>query len=168
MSRKNIMTVLERLMKEHYFNAEWQITWLDESQAVRLNIQCPLANEEQYLLKNKDGQQNNATEIIYETRVLFYDANRYHISSDDLLQVIPVDSTQGIKYGELVSFVKYLKQIIQKLPLRFAEFLEDDAMDVFQAEWNDSEYQLIRQRIIDQRRYSDERVYLPSDREADQ
>ncbi|MBG9983215.1 DUF3013 family protein [Aerococcaceae bacterium DSM 111020] len=168
MSRKNIMTVLERLMKEHNIHAEWQITWLDESHAVRMNLQCPLKNNEQYLLKNKEGQQNDSAEIIYETRVLFYDANRYHLSSDDLLQVIPVDAVQGIKYGELVACVKYLKQIVQKLPLHFDEFLHRDDVKVFQAKWIDSDYQLIRQRIIDQRRYSDERVFLPDSREADQ
>ncbi|MBG9988058.1 DUF3013 family protein [Aerococcaceae bacterium DSM 111176] len=161
MGRKNIMSVLEKLMNQAHFHCAWQLNWLEESRAVRLNLQIPLNNEQGITLLNNKGQETDTEALLYETCVLFYDDHLYSLESTHFLKTIPVNQMIGIEYGELLATTMYLKRLMNKTPLYFQEFLADTNRDIFELNFQESEYQMIRERIIDQHRYSQERVFLP-------
>lgn len=161
MGRKNIISVLEKLINQAHFHCEWQINWLEDSRAVVLNLQIPLSNKQKVSLLNNKGQETDVEDILYETRVLFYDDQLYSLESTQFLKTIPVDQLIGIEYGELLSIVMYLKGVMNKVPLYFHEFLNNSESDLFVIEWQENEYQLLKGRILDQHRFSQERVFLP-------
>lgn len=162
MGRKNIISVLEKLIRQTHFHCEWQIKWLEEYSAVAVHLQLPLKNAQHLVLQNTKGQQSSSEDILYELRVLFYDSQLFTIDTTSFLQTIPVDQSIGIEYGELLVIVRYLKRIINKTPLYFEAFLNAEEGDVFRTKWQEEDYQLLKGRIIDQHRYSEERVFLPN------
>lgn len=149
-------------MKESYFHCEWAIHWEERENIIKIIFQIHLDNDEQKQLIDSHGKSLNSQRFVYEMEVALYNSRVLKVGGERYLTAIPVDDIEGVAYGEIVTVVKYLKQLTSSAKLKWIEFLQDREVDQFRISWDHSEYAEIRENLINDYRYSHSTVYFPS------
>lgn len=161
MERNNILMVVEKLIQENYFHCEWGIEWQEQRHYLEIIFQFQLDNAHQFLLEDAYQHQSMEPQVPFEFRVLIYDEDLLKVNAKHYLTTIPVNADRGVMYGELIAVIKYLKILTAEIPLRWLEFSKQAKETQFKVEWNQLEFNRIRESFINTSRYSESQVFFP-------
>lgn len=161
MEQINLFIVLQKLMKESNFQCEWGVEWQEEQYFLKVILQFELDNPNQLELYDPIGNKINEEKIPFETQLVFFEAERFEITSPYYIKAISVDSNQGIAYSDVVAIVKYLKKLSSMVRINWLEYLEKNETKEFKLEWKDRELEAMRQQLMISHRYSYTPVFFP-------
>lgn len=158
MQQHNLLTYLHYLLEELYFHCEWQLRWQEDWHSIELVLQFEFENNPADL--NLDLEQVDES-ILYECKVLFVDPQAANFYTPNVIRRVPVDDTKGITMGEVTAILKYLKQKTSQAPAVWYDFIHDDTISTFEIKWQDSEYQIIKERLVQTNQYNQHPLFLP-------
>lgn len=161
MERNNILMVIDKLIQENYFHCEWGIEWQEQRHYLEIIFQFKLDNSDQYVLEDVYQNVYRNKKVPFEIRVLIYDEDLVKVEAKHYITTIPVNSDRGIMYGELIAIIKYLKILTAEVPLRWREFIQQTKDTHFNVSWNESEFNNLRESLINTSRYSESQVFFP-------
>lgn len=161
MNQSNILIVLEQLIKESYFHCEWGIEWQEQQNYIELILQTHLPNDNNLSFRDELSSQSSNDEVIYITKVIFYDSRKIEGGSSNHLVSIPIDNNIGIEYGKVFAIIKYLKSLTSSIQVKWIDFLRDGDAQEFSVTWDFNQYNQIKERLIESNRYSQTPVYFP-------
>lgn len=150
---------IKNLMEEEYFHGQWYMVWDQAESYFELVLQCPLANEPAYLLTDNHQCQSQETALFYQCSVIFFNPREVKLEKAGALKAFPVDWDKGIRQGDALAIVRYLKILSASVRIAWYEFLKQaDPDKFFSIEWNDQEYDTIRQQLLDKQLFSYQRL----------
>lgn len=161
MERNNILKVVEKLIQENYFHCEWGMEWQEKRHYLEVVFQFQLNNSNQFALKDVYQNHYSKDQVPFEVMMIFYDEDLVKVEAKHYLTTIPVNSDRGIMYGELVAIIKYLKILTSEVPLKWHDFLQQTEEMHFNVLWKRSEFNKIRESLINTSRYSESQVFFP-------
>ena len=161
MERNNILKVVEKLIQENYFHCEWGMEWQEKRHYLEIVFQFQLTNSNQFALQDIYQNFYKKDQVPFEVMVIIYDEDLVKVEAKHYLTSIPVNSERGIMYGELVAVIKYLKILTAELPLKWHDFLQQTEETHFNVSWNRSEFNKVRESLINTSRYSESQVFFP-------
>lgn len=154
----NLLAVLENLLTQMYFHCDWAIYWDNSRNYIELIFQIPLCTPDNNLTDLELDQK--PADAIYEFYVLFYDERVIEELTMTNVKAFPIDYHKGTPYGELYSIISYLRQLTAKARLQWYEF-NQNRRDKFNIEWNQSDFERVRDNVIKTHRYAPSRVFFP-------
>ncbi|MGY4104045.1 DUF3013 family protein [Ignavigranum ruoffiae] len=150
---------IKNLMEEEYFHGQWFMVWDQTESYFELVLQCPLANEEGYHLEDNHQGESVEPEIFYQFSVVFYNPREIELDKAGALMAFPIDWDKGIRQGDALAIVRYLKILSASVRIAWYNFLkEDKANQTFSLEWNAQEFEALRQQLKDKQLFSDHRL----------
>ncbi|EFR32003.1 DUF3013 family protein [Eremococcus coleocola] len=161
MESQLLTLVLEEIMQEAYFPCEWKVEWLENNHFINLELQFMLANPEKRSISDRFNASWNQELVPLQYQVIFYLKNRVKVQNKNVLKAIPVDPIHGIKYGDVIAVVKYLKRLATAVRSRWQDYYQTMQAGPFEIIWNDEDYLQVVQSLQDTYRYSDRDIYFP-------
>lgn len=161
MEHKNILIVVENLIKEHHFHCDWGIEWSEKQHFMELIFQFNLENPDKFLLTDVMNNQFEDKTVPFETKIVFYDDQYMRAEMKHYLKSIPVNQRVGIMYGDLISVIKYLKILTSEVPLKWREFIQNPRLTEFKLEWQDASFVQLRETLLKTSRFSESAVFFP-------
>lgn len=161
MERNNILKVVDKLIQENYFHCEWGIEWQEQRHYLEIIFQFQLNNSDQFVLQDVYQTIYRNDKVPFEVRVLLYDEDLVKVEAKHYIKTVPVDSDRGINYGELIAIIKYLKILTAEVPLKWREFTKQTEETHFNISWNETEYNRVKESLINTSRYSKSQVFFP-------
>lgn len=157
------MKVFEQLIQEMYFHCEWAIEWQERQRIVELSFQLQLKNPSKLPFRDSRNHLSSSNQLAFTTKVIIYDTRVTELDWTDYITAIPVDYHEGIAYGECLAIIKYLKKLTSSAHVKWEEFIHNREQMEFAIEWDEREYQQIKNRLVESNRYSETTIYLPSE-----
>lgn len=161
MERNNILKVVEKLIEENYFHCEWGMEWQEKRHYLEVVFQFQLNNSNQFALQDIYQNHYRKDQVPFEVMMIIYDEELVKVEAKHYLTAIPVNSDRGIMYGELVAIIKYLKILTSEVPLKWHDFLQQSEETHFNVLWKQSEFNKVRESLINTSRYSESQVFFP-------
>lgn len=158
MQQHNLLTYQHYLLEELYFHCEWQLRWQEDWHCIELVLQFEFVNNNTDI--QLDIDQVDET-VFYECKVLFVDPQATHFYTPNVIRRIVVDQTKGIPTGEVTAIFKYLKQITSQAQAEWYDFIHDDSIDNFEITWEENDYQIIKERLVQTNQYNQQALFLP-------
>lgn len=139
-----------------YFHCPWRIQWSSDKSFAELIFQFPLPADE---------SSNNIIEPIdhvYEIKIVFYDADKVSLIPSDCLYAVAVDADEGILIGEVNSLLHYLKYLTHQVRIAWFDYFHSEKKEPFAVEWNQAEYQRLKENKRQSYRYNARRLFFPN------
>lgn len=162
MDRKNLLNSLHEALVIEYIDlhCQWAIDWDERQHFITLTLQFNLENPANHTFVDVYDHEMNTDIIPFEMQVIFYDAGSFQFKSPHMLKAIPVNYHAGIDQGELIAIIKYIRKLVREVDVQWREFQENPDY-LFQIEWSDTDYEQVKQSLIDSYRYSTMKLYFP-------
>lgn len=162
MDHKNILLVVDQLIKGHHFQCEWGIEWKEQQNYFELTFQFDLDNPNQLTFRDPYNNKISLSSIPFEMSVLFFNLDALNIEKTEYLVNIGVSQKRGIAYGELYAIIKYLKQLTSGVRVEWYEYLsQSEQLNEFKIKWDEQEFEQIRKGLIEANRYNPNPVFFP-------
>ncbi|MBG9980146.1 DUF3013 family protein [Facklamia sp. DSM 111018] len=135
MKVENLYKICIKLMEEHHFQCEWQVTYEEEKEELVISLQFNLPNSNNQKLVDYEGVKTDHSQVIYQANVLI---TNYPITyaEDQYFLCYVFDQQKGIYYGDLEALVKQLKLIASSCLMEWEKFLNDDQRLTFALTWD--------------------------------
>lgn len=162
MNHKNLLNSLyEALEAEHLaLHCQWAIDWDERQHFITLTLQFKLKNPDNRVFSDVFDYELSTDVVPFEMQVLFYDSASFQFKAPHLLKAIPIDYEVGLDYGELIAIIKYIRTLVREVDVQWQVFI-DQPGNLFHIEWSDTDYQQVKQSLIDSYRYSTMKLYFP-------
>lgn len=164
MEELTIISVLEHLMRERYFQCAWGMEWQEERQCVRITFQFELPNDDEAAFCDQYNMCLNSKTLLYETEVILYDPQRLQVMPTHVLFALPIQANEGIEWGALEALTHYLRNLTASVELKWHEFMEDSSQEMFELLFNVREYRDVMKRLKESGRYQESRIFFSEER----
>ena len=156
----NAYHYVKQMMESEYFHCQWYLLWRKPDSYFELVLQCPLENKHCRKLIDSNLQTLDETEFLYQFSLIFYNQSKVFVDKEDALVSFPIDIINGIRQGDVLAIVRYLKKLSGSVRIAWHEFLSSASeISEFALEWDEKEYQTIRRQLIEKKMYSFDRLY---------
>lgn len=158
--QKGAFEYLESLLKQTYFHGQWVLEWYGFNHYFELKIQCPLTHQGSGKLRDISRHEVADETFLYEFSVLFYDSGEITMDKVGAIKAFPIHPKNGIRQGDLMAVVIYLKQLSGSVRIQWEEYLRHPGKEPFALEWDDQTLAGINKDLKNRCQYSRGRLYF--------
>ncbi|MGX7394625.1 DUF3013 family protein [Carnobacterium mobile] len=161
MAKQDVIDYLETIMEESHLEFDWAVHWNKRQHTIEVAFTIYAETVPDLVVQDVEGTVNKENIIQFEDIICFYDPEKSKIRLDDYLAAFPFDLKKGIEKGFLDTVVKMLRIVVTEGQSDLLDFATDPAIETFEMEWNETNFESTLQTAKDTNRYNKERVDYP-------
>ena len=161
MAKQDMIDYLDETMSEADLEFDWSIEWKKRQHVIEVTFTIYAQTDSGLVIQDVEGTVNTENMIQFEDVICFYSSEKSKIIVDDYLAAIPFDFKLGIEKGMIDAFVKLLRIVVTEGQSDLLDFATDSAIETFEMEWNQVNFQQTIQTLKETNRYNTERVLYP-------
>ncbi|QIL46097.1 DUF3013 family protein [Vagococcus coleopterorum] len=146
MKKENMLYFLEAQLEKNLGDYDFAIDWNTKNHTVEVIAVIYAENKGEQVIDDAEGVQTAEDIIEFEDSLMLYNPDKFTPNAEEYLTLIPYEGKKGIKKAVLVALGKYLGQVLTEGESDLLDFLDDDAAEVFELNWNQTEFDALLEK----------------------